>query len=59
MKRGVRMKFTIENERTAGNLEFVEMLLSPLKDSGYRPNELIVSSMAGCFDTLLQNGDEY
>ncbi|HEY4552616.1 MAG TPA: hypothetical protein VIG80_05440 [Bacillaceae bacterium] len=53
------MKFTIENERTAGNLEFVEMLLSPLKDSGYRPNELIVSSMAGCFDTLLQNGDEY
>lgn len=48
------MKFTIENERITGNLTYSEIQISPNEKRGFRPYELLVSSLVGCSGTLLE-----
>lgn len=48
------MKFTIENERITGNLTYSEIQISPNEKHGFRPYELLVSSLVGCSGTLLE-----
>lgn len=49
------MKFTIENEKIAGDFGFGALPISPNETIGYRPYELFVSSLIGCSGTLLGN----
>ncbi|QBP42630.1 OsmC family protein [Paenisporosarcina antarctica] len=49
------MKFTIENEKIVGDLGFGLLPISPNDTIGYRPYELLISSLVGCSGTLLGN----
>ncbi|MCM3238925.1 OsmC family protein [Heyndrickxia oleronia] len=49
------MNFTIENEKITGLLKFGNIPISPNDEQGFRPYELLISSLVGCSGTLLSN----
>ena len=42
------MKFNVTEEKITGDLPFGEMIISGDETSGFRPFQLMVSSLAGC-----------
>lgn len=49
------MKFNYENERIVGHLEFGDIYASPNNTKGYRPYELMLTSLVTCSGALLVN----
>jgi putative redox protein len=49
------MRFTVDEEKIIGDLDYGDILISTNVKNGYRPFELFVSSLVGCSGTLLRN----
>lgn len=49
------MKFTYKGERLVGHLEFGDLYASPDSKKGYKPYELMLTSIVTCSGTLLVN----
>lgn len=52
-KGDMKMKFSFENERLVGHLEFGDLYASPDSMKGYKPYELMVTSLVTCSGALL------
>jgi uncharacterized OsmC-like protein len=48
------MKFTILENKVLGDLEFGTISISPQPENGFRPLELMLSSLSGCSGSLLR-----
>lgn len=47
------MKFSLDNERLVGHLEFGDLYASPNSREGYKPYELMLTSIVTCSGSLL------